>query len=274
MQNQIVMAQLGSSDKKEENLKKAEKAFIESKELYNAGMVVFPEAFMSYFEVGTPSEVKVKDAEAIDGPFVKSMCELAKKYELWTIFGMRERIDDENDEDKDKRSYNSTVVIDASGQVISVYRKTHLYDAFGAKESERIKPGDSLFQPIETPFGKIGLFVCYELRFPEIARHQALHGADILIVPSGWVNGPLKEAHWRSLVTTRAIENTVYVLACDHVNSYYMGQSLFVDPMGVVLAQGTEEECLIPCRIDLNRVHEVRQKLPSHLHRQAHLYNE
>jgi len=273
MHSQIVMAQVGSSNKKAENLLKAEKAFKDSKNLYGAEMVVFPEAFMSYFEVGTPSEVKLEDGEAIDGPFVSSMRKLAKSYGVWTIFGMRERIDDD-EEEKGKRSYNSTVVINSEGSVVGVYRKTHLYDAFGAKESDRIKPGDTLFEPIDTPFGKIGLFVCYELRFPEIARHQALHGADILIVPSGWVKGPLKENHWRSLVTARAIENTVYVVACDHVNDYYMGQSMFVDPMGVVLAQGTEEECLIPCRIDLNRVQEVRKRLPSHLHRQSHLYEE
>jgi deaminated glutathione amidase len=272
MVSQIVMAQLGSTDNKEVNLQKAEKAFKDSVDLYGAGMVVFPEAFMSYFEVGISNEVKLKDGEPVDGPFVSSMCVLAKKYGLWTVFGMREMILDDEDEDKNKRSYNTTVVINSEGTVVSAYRKTHLYDAFGAKESERIKPGDALFEPIETPFGKIGLFVCYELRFPEVARYQAIHGADILIVPSGWVKGPLKETHWRSLVTARAIENTVYVIACDHVNSYYMGQSLFVDPMGVVLAQGTEEECLIPCRIDLNRVHEVRQKLPSHLHRLPHLY--
>ncbi|MFP3663363.1 nitrilase-related carbon-nitrogen hydrolase, partial [Burkholderia sp. SIMBA_043] len=65
-----------------------------------------------------------------------------------------------------------------------------MYDAFGAKESQNIKPGVSLFTPVETPFGKIGLLVCYELRFPEIARYQALHGADLLVVPSGWVKGP------------------------------------------------------------------------------------
>lgn len=270
MSFQIVMAQLGSTDNKQENLQKAEKALRDSTNLYGADMVVFPEAFMSYFEVGTPSEVKLNDAEPIEGPFVSAMSELASKYGVWVVFGMRESTEYVDD----KRVYNSTVIINSAGLIESVYRKTHLYDAFGGKESDTIKPGDALFEPIDTPFGKIGLFVCYELRFPEIARHQALHGADIIIVPSGWVNGPLKEHHWRNLVTTRAIENTVYVVACDHVNKYYMGQSMIVDPMGVVLAQGSENECLIPCRIDLERVQEVRKKLPSHLHRKPSLYKD
>ncbi|SER78071.1 carbon-nitrogen hydrolase family protein [Psychrobacillus sp. OK032] len=268
MSFQIVMAQLGSSENKQENLEKAEKALRDSTNLYGADMVVFPEAFMSYFEVGTPTEVKINDAEPIEGPFVSAMSELASKYGVWVVFGMRESTEDVDD----KRVYNSTVVINSSGLIESVYRKTHLYDAFGGKESDTIKPGDALFEPIDTPFGKIGLFVCYELRFPEIARHQALNGADILIVPSGWVKGPLKEHHWENLVTTRAIENTVYVVACDHVNDYYMGQSMVVDPMGVVIAKGNENECLIPCRIDLKRVQEVRKKLPSYIHRQPSLY--
>jgi predicted amidohydrolase len=268
MSFQIVMAQLGSTDDKQVNLEKAEKALKEAKEVYGADMVVFPEAYMSYFIVGTPREVKLNDAEAIDGPFVNAMCELAHKYSVWIVFGMRERSEDPEDD----RVYNSVVLADSAGKVVSTYRKTHLYDAFGAKESSSIKPGDALFQPVETPFGKLGLLVCYELRFPEISRYQALHGADILIVPSGWVKGPVKERHWESLVTVRALENTAYVVACNQVNEHYIGQSLVVDPMGVVLARGVETEGLIPCRVDLERVQEVRAKLPSHLHRQPELY--
>lgn len=268
MSFQVVMAQLGSTDDKQVNLRKAEKALEDATRVYGADLVVFPEAYMSYFIVGTPREVKLNDAETIQGPFVSGMCDLARKYGVWVIFGMRERTEDAQDD----RVYNSVVLVDSSGAIVNTYRKTHLYDAFGAKESQSIKPGDSLFDPIETPFGTIGLLVCYELRFPEISRYQALHGADIIVVPSGWVKGPVKERHWESLVTVRALENTAYVVACNQVNDHYIGQSLIVDPMGVVLARGAETEALIPCRIDLGRVKEVRAKLPSHLHRQPELY--
>lgn len=267
---QIVMAQMGSSDNKQENLKKAEKALIESKEVHDADIVVFPEAFMSYFEVGTPDTVKCEDAEPVDGPFVQEMSKLCKRHGTWVVFGMRESTSDE----KDPRVYNTTLIINDQGETVGVYRKTHLYDAFGAKESDSIKPGDSLFKPIDTPFGKLGLLVCYELRFPEISRYQAIHGADILLIPSGWVRGSLKEHHWKNLAITRALENTVYVIACDHLNDYYMGLSMAVDPMGVVIAQGTEAEGLIPVTVDLERVKEVRKKLPSHIHRQPELYKD
>lgn len=268
MSFQLVMAQLGSTDSKDVNLQKAEESIRNATQIYGANIVVFPEAFMSYFIVGTPREVKLNDAETLDGPFVSRMCELAQEYDVWVVFGMRERSKDCQDD----RVYNSVVVVDSSGFIVDSYRKTHLYDAFGANESINIKPGNELFKPIDTPFGKIGILVCYELRFPEISRYQALCGADILIVPSGWVRGPVKEKHWDNLVTTRALENTVYVVACNQVNEHYIGQSMIVDPMGIVLTRGTEKESLIPCRIDLERVNDVRMKLPSHLHRRAELY--
>nr|WP_284286350.1 nitrilase-related carbon-nitrogen hydrolase [Alicyclobacillus fastidiosus] len=116
------------------------------------------------------------------------------------------------------------------------------------------------------------MFVCYELRFPEIARYQAIQGADIIIVPSGWVRGPLKEHHWKTLVTARALENTLFVAACDQVSDHYCGNSLVVDPMGVHMATGSEVETLIPCEIDLSRVADVRRKLPSSIHRRPELY--
>ncbi|WP_248928353.1 carbon-nitrogen hydrolase family protein [Paenibacillus hamazuiensis] len=266
---QLVMAQLTSTDDKHINLQKAEKAVEDSVHIHGASLVVFPEVFMSHFPIGTPKDVSLRDAEPVDGPFVRGMAELARRYGVWLIFGMREAVEDP----EEQRVYNTTVVINSEGHTVSAYRKTHLFDAFGYNESRNIKPGDALFEPIETPFGKIGLFVCYELRFPEIARHQAMHGADILIVPSGWVRGPLKELHWSNLVTTRAIENTVFVVACGKVSdNFYIGQSMVVDPMGVTMVAGPETEALIPCRIDLGRVEEVRAKLPSYVHRRPELY--
>ncbi|OLN32989.1 carbon-nitrogen hydrolase family protein [Desulfosporosinus metallidurans] len=266
---QLVMAQLVSLDDKHVNLKKAENAVKYAKQIHGADIVVFPEVFMSHFPIGTPKDISLKDAEPVDGPFVGGMCKLALQYGVWLVFGMREATEEPSDE----RVYNTTVIVSSEGSVISTYRKTHLFDAFGYNESKNIKPGDALFEPISTPFGKLGLFVCYELRFPEIARYQAIHGAEIIIVPSGWVHGPMKEYHWRNLVTARAIENTVYMVACGKVSdNFYIGQSLIADPMGVIMVSGPETEALIPCRIDLGRIKGVRAKLPSYLHRRPELY--
>jgi deaminated glutathione amidase len=264
----IVLAQLGSTDNKEVNLRKAQSAVQRSVDSYGSDLVVFPEVFMSHFPPDTPHHIVRNDSERLDGPFVTSMCNLARSNHTWLVFGMREATEGEDDD----RVYNTTVMVDSNGTVVGSYRKTHLYDAFGVKESEHIKPGNSLFQPVDTPFGKIGMFVCYELRFPEIARYQAVQGADLIVVPSGWVRGPLKEHHWKTLVTTRALENTVFVAACDQVSDFYCGNSLVVDPMGVTMVTGSETDCLIPCEIDLTRIADVRKKLPSSNHRRPELY--
>jgi predicted amidohydrolase len=263
----VALAQVGSTDDKQVNLRKA-KEFLRLAADRGAELTVFPEVFMSHFPENTPIDVVRQDAEQLDGPFVSSMRDSAVQYRQWVVFGMRETPADE----ADLRVYNTTVVINSFGDIAGVYRKTHLYDAFGARESEKILPGNELFDPIDTPFGRLGLFVCYELRFPEVARIQAIRGADLIVVPSGWVRGPLKELHWETLVTARALENSVYLLACDQVSQYYCGRSMVVDPMGVIVACGGESEQLVVCDIDLERIRQVRTKLPSHRQRRAELY--
>lgn len=263
----IALAQVGSTDDKSLNLSRAAE-FMKLASARGASLTVFPEVFMSHFPEGTAKSTVRGNSEPLDGSFVSGMTALAREHNQWIVFGMNETPPDEDDE----RVFNTTVIANANGEVVGVYRKTHLYDAFGAKESARIRPGDSLFEPIDTPFGKLGLFVCYELRFPEIARYQATHGADVIVVPSGWVRGPMKEYHWKTLITARAIENTVFMAACDQVSDYYCGRSLVVDPMGVPLASGTEEKCLVVCEVDLDRIASVRKKLPSSIHRREELF--
>ncbi|RNB79144.1 carbon-nitrogen hydrolase family protein [Brevibacillus nitrificans] len=262
----LAMAQVGSTSDKQANYEKAVSAVREAVIDHQAQMVVFPEIFMSYFPAHTPMQIILDDAEPLEGPFVTKMKKLAEENGVWLIFGMKESgIEAE-------RVFNSVVIVASDGSIAGTYRKTHLYDAFGYKESDTIEPGSSLFEPIQTPFGKIGLLVCYELRFPEIARYQAAKGAEVMIVPSGWVRGPMKEHHWSHLVTVRALENTVFVVACNQVSDFYSGQSLVADPMGVQMVTGPETEALIVCDIDLSRIESVRTKLPSYGHRRPELY--
>lgn len=268
MKSTFVMAQLQSEPDPDVNLIKAEKAVKEAYGRYRPGCMIFPEVFMCSFPAGTGREEILSSAQPLDGPFVNGMKRLAQKYGVWMIFGMREAVEDSEDD----RNYNTVLILNAEGETVKVYRKTHLYDAFGTKESENIKPGGELFEPIETPFGKIGLFVCYEVRFPEVARDQAMKGAEILVMPTAWVKGDLKSLHFRSLITARAIENTVYLLACDQCGPRYLGESVAVDPMGVPVASGNEREDLIPVYVDTERIAEVRRKLPSVKDRRPELY--
>lgn len=268
MKSTFVMAQLQSEPDPNINLIKAENAIKEAFERYRPDCMIFPEVFMCSFPAGTAREKILSSAQSLDGSFVKGMKQMAQKYGVWIIFGMREAVEDSTDD----RNYNTVLILNAEGETVEVYRKTHLYDAFGTKESENVKPGGALFNPIETPFGKIGLFVCYEVRFPEVARDQAMKGAEIIIMPTAWVKGDLKSLHFRSLITARAIENTVYMLACDQCGPRFLGESVAVDPMGVPVASGNEREDLIPVYVDTERIVEVRKKLPSMKDRRSELY--
>ena len=153
MQSTFVLAQMASDGQPEVNLAKAKEAIAKAANLYHPDVMIFPEMFMSFFPSGTDHNITLATAQPLDGPFVSEMCAQAKQYGIWLIFGMNEAVEDPGD----PRNYNTTVVINDAGQIVSTYRKTHLYDAFGYKESDTIKAGDKFFEPIDTPFGKIGL---------------------------------------------------------------------------------------------------------------------
>ena len=262
----VSIAQLSSSLDKVENVKKAV-AYIKEAKRKGSDLVVLPEMYMSAIKPRDgilPATV----AEFMDGPFVTALASAAAQHEIYVVCGIYEKVEEEND-----RAYNTIVFIDRKGEVIHKYRKTHLYDAFSYKESDTIIPGENSYQIIETEFGKMGFLVCYELRFPEIARQLALQGAEMIIVPAGWFAGTVKEEHWEILLRARAIENTVFIVAANQVEHVYTGKSMIVDPMGVMMASAGEEECLIFTELDFNRISRVREKLPSIKNRRSELYS-
>ncbi|MGH3370611.1 MAG: carbon-nitrogen hydrolase family protein [Nocardioidaceae bacterium] len=195
-------------------------------------LVVLPEAMMRDF--GPPGSDVSGDAETLDGPFVQRLVELAGSHRVTLVAGMFERSDDPS------RPYNTLVVADGSG-VRATYRKIHLYDSFGYKESERLLAGEP--EPVVVQIGGlgVGLMTCYDLRFPELARALVDRGADLLVVPAAWVAGPGKADHWRTLLKARAIENTVFVAAAAQPPPRYTGLSMVVSPRGetVEAADGT-----------------------------------
>lgn len=259
MESTFALVQMTCATEPQANLQKAQELMERAVKRFRPGFFVFPETCMSE---GRPC------SEALDGPFVRGMQALARQHGAWMVFGMKETVEDP----ADARIYNTSVLLNDKGELVQVYRKTHLYDAFGYRESDEIKPGDRFFEPVDTPFGKIGLFVCYEVRFPEVARYQRAKGAEIILMPTAWVKGDMKSQHFTALVTARALENTVFVLAADQYSRIRLGESLAVDPMGVILANAGEGERVIPVYIDTDRIKEVRQKLPSYEDRRPALY--
>ena len=196
-----------------------------------AKLVVFPE-YSSYFSPSLGAH-SVAAAESLDGPFLAGLGAIAKVLDIHIVAGMLER----PDTDDSARFSNTLVALDPHGSLVASYRKLHLYDAFGHAESDWVVPG-VIEEPQVFALGglTVGMQTCYDIRFPEVTRRLVDAGADVIVLPSEWVRGPLKEFHWRTLVTARAIENTVYLAAADHSPPIGAGNSMIVDPMGVELA--------------------------------------
>ncbi len=261
----IALCQQVSSPRKEENLETARLAIREAKRR-GADLALLPEVFMAFIAPESPVAA-AQVAEPIDGPFVSALAAEARRHHLYVGCGVYESAPDER-----TRAYNTAVLLGPDGDLALAYRKTHLYDAFGYRESDRIVPGAEPPGVVRTPLGTLGLLVCYELRFPELARAVAVAGGDVLLLPAAWVAGPLKEHHWTTLLAARAIENTIFVAAADQVGTICAGRSRLLDPMGVTLADAGEEACVVTAEVDLARIARVREKLPSLRHRRQELY--
>jgi predicted amidohydrolase len=217
-------------------------------------LVVFPEVFMRDF--GKPGSLVGEFAEPLDGPFVERLTGLAKANEVTIVAGMFERSEDPD------RPYNTLVVVDGNGLLTS-YRKIHLYDSFGYKESESLLAGP--IEPVVVDVGglSIGLMTCYDLRFPELARELTKRGAELVLVPAAWVAGPGKVEHWRTLAKARAIENTVFVAAVGQPGPRYTGHSLVVGPDGELLAEIGDGELVATARVATDLLDKVRANNPS-----------
>jgi Predicted amidohydrolase len=159
------------------------------------------------------------------------------------------------------RAINTLVVL-RDGAIIARYAKLHLYDAFSIQESRLVDPGDVIPPLLEIDGLKIGLMTCYDVRFPDLALNLALQGADVLVLPAAWVKGPLKEHHWATLLTARALDTTCYVVAAGECGNKNIGQSRVVDPLGVTIAAAAEAPVLLLTEIISERIALARQQLP------------
>jgi predicted amidohydrolase len=156
--------------------------------------------------------------------------------------------------------YNTAVVIDR-GRVLGGYRKIHLFDALGYRESDVFCAGSSpvLFRVAEMKFG---LVICYDIRFPELIRAEVMAGAQAIIAPAGWYAGPLKEEQWLSILMARAQENTSYLIGVGNSNPAFIGRSVVVDPLGVKILDLGSGDRIGLCDIEEDRISKAREILP------------
>jgi predicted amidohydrolase len=219
-----------------------------------ADLVVFPEAVM--YDFGPPADDLVGVAESLDGPFVRRLNQVAARLDVVVIAGMFEAIPGDN------RVYNTAVTLDSVRGLVTIYRKFHLFDAFGDSESRRFRAGGEQPQIFELHGFKLAVAICYDIRFPGFIERVANRGVDLLVVPSAWKAGPLKEHHWSTLLQARAIENTIYVAAAGQSGTAYCGRSSIVDPFGIDLAALGEAQGIATAEISADRLREIRARLP------------
>ncbi|MAP94254.1 MAG: amidohydrolase [Ponticaulis sp.] len=222
--------------------------------------------FMDIRPGGTARNVQSESNDII----LTRAIELARELKITLMIGsLAIKLDDES------RSANRSFLISPHGQILARYDKMHMFDVEvddgqSYRESKAYKPGDQ-FAVADTDFGKIGMSICYDLRFPYLYRAMAMAGADIFTCPAAftYVTG---KAHWHVLLRARAIENGSFVIAPAQAGQHEdgrrtFGHSLIIAPWGEILAEGPEEgEAVITSEIDLSAVHEARRRVPSLQH--------
>ncbi|GAA4584280.1 carbon-nitrogen hydrolase family protein [Planotetraspora phitsanulokensis] len=225
-----------------------------------ADLAVFPESTLTRFGRGV-----TEAAEPLDGPFVTGLAEAAREHGTAVIAGVFEPAEG-------GRVYNTAVALDRTGRLVGAYRKIHLFDSFGARESEIVAPGDAPVV-VELAGLRVGLITCYDIRFPELARQLVDQGADAFAVIAAWGSGPMKEDHWVTLARARAIENTTWTVAVGQApnpsarDSFGVGRSMLIDPMGAVRHDLGPGHAVQVGEIDPGLTESVRRTLPSLEHR-------
>jgi omega-amidase len=169
------------------------------------------------------------------------------------------------------RAYNALALFTADGALSATYRKTHLFRLMD--EDKWLAPGESL-ELVDAPWGRTGLAICYDLRFPELFRAYALQGARLALLPAEWPARRL--AHWHTLLRARAIENQMFIAGCNRVGEskgeVFGGGSALIDPWGEAVVTGDDRPALLTAELDLAQVDEVRQRIPVFTDRRPDLY--
>ncbi|MDQ0689933.1 carbon-nitrogen hydrolase family protein [Arthrobacter sp. W4I7] len=223
--------------------------------LGNADLLVLPES--SLYAGNEPPTALADVAEPLDGPFISGIAALARALRLPVVVGTTEA-------NPDGLPFNTLVALDADGAVQGRYRKIHLYDAFGYRESDGTSQG-SFDPPDLISYGqlRLGMLTCYDVRFPESARYLVDAGANVLLLPAMWIVGPGKEDHFNTLVRARAIENTSYVVTANQCGPLATAYSIVVDPFGVVIANAGELPGVVFAQLEPERIAAVRTRVPS-----------
>lgn len=254
---------------KMENIREAGRK-LEALEAEQVDLVTLPEMFNCPYQ--TPNFPVY--AEPQGGPAWTACAELARKHKIYLSAGSMPEVDEAG------RVYNTAYVFDRQGRQIAKHRKAHLFDidVKGGqcfKESDTLTAGDQV-TVFDTEFGKMGLCICYDFRFPELARLMVEKGAKVILVPAAFnmTTGP---AHWELLLRQRAVDNQCFTVGVsparnEHASYVAYGNSLVSDPWGTVLCRAGAEPAILYANPDLTRLESVRRQLPILSARRTDLY--
>ncbi|MFI4937678.1 MAG: carbon-nitrogen hydrolase family protein [Candidatus Berkiellales bacterium] len=276
----IAAIQMASATNVDENLKMTAHWVSEAAK-QGAECAVLPEEFMT---LGLTIAEKRAIAEPFGKGFIQQqLAKIAQDNAIWLIAGtlpirdQHQEIDQDQDQDQDQdksRVFSSCLTWDPKGQLRARYDKIHLFDVAVGKgeeyhESELILPGDHI-EVLPTPFGKIGMAICYDLRFPELFRALMLKGAEVMVLPSAFTV-TTGQVHWETLLKARAIENLCYIVAPGQVGlrangKKTYGHSMIINPWGEILGRLESEPGILVAEIDLAKLAEIRQRFPALQH--------
>lgn len=265
----LALCQMNVVDDKEANLKKAGSMISESVEK-NADFIILPEMFNCPYSNEKFIEYGEEEHESLT---LNEISRLANENNVYILAGsIPERESD--------KLYNTSYLFDKTGQIIAKHRKMHLFDIdvkgkITFKESDVLTAGDE-FTIADTEFGKIGIGICYDIRFVELARIMVEKGALVLVYP-GAFNQTTGPAHWELLFRSRALDNQAFCIgvapALNEDASYHSyGHSIVTNPWGELIAEASEKEELIICEIDLDEIKKVREELPILKNKREDLY--
>ncbi|MGZ4951897.1 MAG: nitrilase-related carbon-nitrogen hydrolase [Halobacteriota archaeon] len=237
----VACVQVGALGAWKENVERAVTLVEET----NADLVVLPELFAQCRDF--------TKAEPIPGRTSDTFTRVAREQGIYLVMGSM------LESDGDERIYNTSLLIDARGEIIARYRKIHLF-SYGSKERRSLAPGSDVVV-VDTPFGMIGMSICYDLRFPEVYRALVKKGAEIIVCPAAWPYPRLE--HGLILNRPRAIEEQCYLVSCNQVGTpvpqlTFFGRSMITDPWGEVIVTGNEREGIINAPLDVDVVHSIR----------------
>lgn len=268
--SRIAAVQMNGTGNLTENLQRAKELATEAAER-GAELIVLPENF-AYYRC-KDLRAAAADEQSPQGPARQFLSQLARELNVWLIGGT---LPVQSTEGDDKRGYACCLVYNNAGEEVGRYDKIHLFDVDvgdahnSYRESDDYRPGNAPVV-LETPFGKLGLTVCYDIRFAELYRNLADAGAEIVIVPAAFT-ARTGEVHWETLLKARAIENQCFVVGAnmgdrDHPKKATWGGSTIIHPWGNVLADLQGGEGVIVADVDTSEIAALKQKMPITDHR-------